>query len=50
VVLWPRLAVYRDRAALDQALGRGSGWRGAARGEKGVEPQAGVPGRRDQFV
>jgi hypothetical protein len=50
VVLRPRLAIHRDRAVLDQALGGGPGRDRAARGEKGVEPQPGVLGGRDQFV
>jgi hypothetical protein len=49
MVLRARLAVDRDRAGLDQALGGGSGRRRAARGEKGVEAQAGVLRRRDQL-
>jgi hypothetical protein len=49
MVLRPRLAVDRDRASLDQALGGGAGRHRAARGKKGVEPQAGVLRRRDQL-
>ena len=43
-------AVHRHSAALDQALGRRPGRRGAARGEECVEPQAGVLGPGDQLV
>jgi hypothetical protein len=50
VVLRARLAVHRDRAALDQPLGGGARWRRAACCKEGVEAKAGVLRGGDQLV